>query len=245
MLRPSQLVMLAADFHTWNLAHIFTLLLCLAAATGLVILGGRLSREQDRRRLRLFVGWGCLVVWALNTIYWAMPVRFALDASLPIHFCNVANIFGALAILRGLRLFQGVIYFWGCLYIWAFLTPTVGMGPAQLGYWVFWIYHLFILFAFVHLLFLDRFRPSWRDLLHSSAFTLLYLTLLIVTDALTGWNYGFLGKSNPGSPTPVDLLGPYPLRIVWMILCGALLFLLFWLPFCKLPADHSTTRTRK
>jgi hypothetical protein len=30
-----------------------------------------------------------------------------------------------------------------------------------------------------------------------------------------------------------------------MILCGALLFLLFWLPFCKLPADHSTTRTRK
>ena len=233
--------MFLADFHAGNAQHISTLTVIAAAAAGVILAARRFTAEQHRRALKLFVGWGCIAFWILNTAYWMSPAHFDLGSSLPIHFCNVANIFGALAILRGMRLFQGVIYFWSGLYIWAFITPTVGYGPESWGYWVFWIYHSFILFALAYLVFIDRFRPTFRDLLQSSLFTLGYVFFLAIIDAIAGWNYGFLGNDVPGAATPVALLGPYPLRILWMILIGAVIFLLLWLPFRR----YSPTRTRK
>ena len=224
--------MLAADFQTLSTVHLLTLAVCVGMGTAAPVLARR-GDERRRLLLRRIVGWGCLVVWVINTGYWMMPDRFRWDGSLPIHFCNVANIFGALAILRGMRLFQGVLYFWAGLYLWAFLTPTVAEGPDRPGFWVFWIYHLFIALAFVHIVFIDRFRPTFRDLLHASAFTLCYVALLAIIDAIAGWNYGFLGNDIPENPTPVDVLGPYPLRILWMILLGAVVFLLLWLPYCR------------
>jgi hypothetical integral membrane protein (TIGR02206 family) len=216
-------------------------LVCAAVVATPPLLVRRSGRAPTRRRVRLFVGWGCIAAWLLNAVYWMMPARFDLASSIPIHFCNVANIFGALAVVGRVRLFQGVIYFWAGLYIWAFLTPTVGVGPAQLGFWVFWIYHAFIALAFVHVLFIDRFRPAFSDLLRCSGFTLAYVAFLAVLDRFGGWNYGFLGDDTPSSPTLVDILGPYPLRIVWMVLIGAVVFFLLWLPFVRKPS-HSPDR---
>ncbi len=233
--------MILANFQTGNTTHLVTLAVIAVAAALLALAIRRESPESHQRLLRLFVGWGCVVAWILNTGYWMLPERFDLAKSLPLHFCNAANVFGALAILKGIRLFQGIIYFWTCLYLWAFLTPTLGEGPGNWGFWIFWIYHGFIIFALVHIYRSEHFRPSFRDLLHSSLFTLTYVILLSIIDAFTGWNYGFLGNNVPGAPTPVDLLGPYPIRILWMILIGAFLFLLLWIPF----RNYSTTRTRK
>jgi uncharacterized membrane protein YwaF len=72
--------------------------------------------------------------------------------------------------------------------------------------------------------------------------------LLSLVDRIFGWNYGFLGEATPDVPTPVDMLGPYPLRIVWMILIGAMTFVLMWLPFAAKRRRHppqSTTTMRK
>lgn len=52
-------------------------------------------------------------------------------------------------------------------------------------------------------------------------------------NAITGWNYGFVGAGKPGQPSPIDVLGPYPLRVLWMILIGALLFLFLLLPWLR------------
>ncbi len=234
MLCRFTIYMFPAEFHTWSLLHLATVAICGGLSAATPILAQRSALATQPLRVRRLVGWGCLVAWIINTAYWMMPERFALGSSLPIHFCNVANIFGALAVLRQSRLFQGVIYFWAGLYVWAFLTPTVGVGPARLGFWVFWIYHFFIALALAYILLIDRFRPSFRDLLHSSAFTLAYVAFMALVDHFTGWNYGFLGAETPDSPTPVDVLGTYPLRIVWMILLGAVAFFLLWLPFCRL-----------
>ncbi|NIP96980.1 MAG: YwaF family protein, partial [Akkermansiaceae bacterium] len=136
MLAPHSVSMLPAEFHTWSPLHLVTLAVCLGLAGATHLLAHRSGTGQGRQRLRFAVGWGCIAAWILNTGYWLMPVRFDPASSLPIHFCNVANLFGALAVLRRMRLFQGVIYFWIGLYSWAFLTPTVGVGPARMGFWV-------------------------------------------------------------------------------------------------------------
>ena len=218
-----------AEFYVWSPLHLLTLVVAAAIIVAAAILGRRCHPDRFRR----FIGLGCVVVWVVNTAYWMTPSRFDWASSIPLHFCNAANLFGAIAVLRRQRLMQGVIYFWAGLCVWAFITPTVGMGPAKFGFWVFWIYHTFLGLALSHVLIVDGFRPTFRDLVHSAAFTLAYIAFLVVVDRLFGWNYGFLGPVKPGVPTPVDLLGAYPIRILWMILLGAGVFLLLWLPFCR------------
>lgn len=223
----------AEDFETWSLLHLVTLIFCLGCTATPPLVLRRHNADHHHLRVRRLIGWGCLLAWILNTIYWLWPSRFSWEDSLPFHFCNFANLLGALAILKGIRLFQAVIFFWSALYVWAFLTPTVGFGPAYLGFWIFWFYHTFIAMALVHTLVVDRFRPTFRDLLHSAGFTLFCVLILAIINALGGWNYGFVGNDVPGAPTPVDVLGPYPLRILWMVLIGATAFTLLWLPFCR------------
>ena len=230
-----------SEFQTGNTLHLAILSVIAVTALLVGVTGHHLAEKSGQRLLRLFVGWGCFASWVVNTSYWLMPARFALDSSLPLHFCNMANVFGALALLRGIDLFRGVMYFWFGLYIWAFVTPTVGSDPADLGFCIFLLYHGFIILAFACIFGSQRFRPSFRDLLHSSLFTLGYVLLLTVVNAIAGWNYGFLGDDVPSAPTPVDLLGPYPLRILWMILAGATVFTALWLPF----RNHSIARTRR
>ena len=233
--------MIPAEFQTGNLLHLAILCTVAVGAASVAIVGSRLAGRPGQRILRLFLGWGCLSVWLMNTAYWMIPARFVPDDSLPLHFCNMANVFGALALLRDSRLFRGVIFFWSGLYLWAFLTPTVSANPAEVGFLIFWTYHGFIILSLAYILCCEGFRPGFRDLVQTSLFTLGYVFLLAILNAIMDWNYGFLGNQVPSSPTPVDLLGPYPVRILWMIMAGAIVFTLLWLPF----RNHSTIRTRK
>jgi uncharacterized membrane protein YwaF len=57
------------------------------------------------------------------------------------------------------------------------------------------------------------------------------MAVLAVFDRIFDWNYGFVGPSTPEQPTPVDSLGPYPRRLVWMSLLGCVVFVVLWLPW--------------
>lgn len=227
----------AEVFRTGSLQHA----ICLAVCAVLVALFARGARkavlQRDLsvpRRLRRFVGWGCLAVWLLNTLLWTLASPFDWGVSLPLQFCNFANLIGAAAVLGKGRLSKSVLYFWSLvLCIWAFLTPVVGGGYATIWFWVFWAYHLFIPLALVQLLVLQGFRPGLADLRNAWFFTLGYMIILMAADYRFGWSYGFVGPSDPGAPTLIDVLGPYPLRLLWMVLIGSLLFVLVWLPWRK------------
>lgn len=210
--------------------------LCLLASAGVVVLyvwvARRWLRTGDRRALDCFVGIGCLTVWLVNTLYWLWPSRFVWEQGLPLHYCNMANLWGAAAAWTRRRLFQGLVYFWAlALCVWAFLTPTVRYGPTHPDFWVFWLYHGFIGVALAHVLMVDRFRPTGRDLRRVLAFTAVYTLFLVAIDWRWGLNYGFVGPTSPTSPTPIDALGPYPLRLVWIVMLAASLLTLCYLPW--------------
>ena len=141
---------------------------------------------------------------------------------------------GAYAVAMRHRTSQALMYFWSfALCLWAFLTPSLYVGPAHLWFWLFWLYHLFIPVSTAWILVADRFRPTWRDWRHSVLVTLAFMAALAVLDAITGWNYGFVGPSKPTQANLLDFLGPYPLRLVWMACVGTGLFALLMLPWMR------------
>ena len=120
--------------------HLLCLAVCVLMVALTIYLNRRWKGTERMRKLHQFVGYGCVVVWVIYAIYAALPSRFSWHHSIPLHFCNMANLIGAVAVLRRQRLFQSVIYFWTfALCIWAFLTPTLLSGPFHFGFWIFYL----------------------------------------------------------------------------------------------------------
>lgn len=181
--------------------------------------------------IRAVVISGCLLSWVLSNGFWLQPGLFAWERSLPLHFCNLANLIGAVAIWKQARAAQSLLYFWSFgLCVWAMLTPALRDGPNTLWFWLFWSYHVFI-FISVAVVLTDGFRPEWKDFRQSLALTLGYMFLIAAVNALTGWNYGFVGEGMPLQPSPMDFLGPYPLRLIWIALIGTAIFAFLMLPW--------------
>ena len=222
------------DFANFSGLHYLCLACCVILTVLTIALSRRWRGSENERRLRLFIGTGCLVIWLISAGYGIIYLPFDWESSLPLQFCNLANLIGAIAVLGNGRLFKGILYFWTfALCVWAFITPDLLSGPATLAFWIFWAYHLFILFAVVEVLVLQRFRPNWLDYRNAVVFTIGYMGILIVLNNLFKWNYGYVGPSEPRIPTIIDFLGPYPLRLLWMVLIGAFLFLLLLLPWLR------------
>lgn len=223
-------------FTQGSILHGVCLLVC-ALATGVtVLLARRVAPIQGRSKLRTgvrhFLITGCVVSWILSNGYFFVGGRFSWDLALPLQFCNLANLIAAIALFTRRRTPQALMYFWAfALCIWAFITPSLYVGPASLWFWLFWMYHLFIPLSTAWILAGDGFRPTWADWRRSLLLTLAYMSFLALLDAMTGWNYGFVGPSLPTQRNLLDFLGAYPLRLLWMALIGAGLFFLLMLPW--------------
>ena len=227
-----------ADFENFSPLHYLCLVVCVVITIIAGILAKRWRGTENGKRLRLFIGFGCLVIWIINVGYGLLFLPFDWGTSLPLQFCNLANLIGAVAVFRHGRLLKSVIYFWAfSLCIWAFITPVLWKGPASAEFWIFWAYHVFIPLAVVEIFIVERFRPNWRDFRNAVLFTIAYMGILVVLNNRFGWNYGYVGPSKPSVATLIDFLGPYPLRLLWMVLIGTFLFFLLLLPWLRRGGD--------
>lgn len=221
------------DFTLGSATHLVTLAACLLI-TVIIALWGHRTREipDHHRKLRLGLTLGSILSWIATLAYGLQPSVFKWESALPLQFCNLANLIGAVAVLYHNRGAQSLLYFWSItLCIWAFLTPDLIVGVDHLWFWLFWIYHLFIPICLCWILFVDQFRPTWKDLRFALLATTGFTLGLSVLNAITGWNYGMVGPGKPGQPSLIDVLGPYPIRILWMLMIGASLFTLLFLPW--------------
>lgn len=104
------------------------------------------------------------------------------------------------------------------------LTPSLTEGPALYPFWFFWAYHAMAIGVPLYDVFGRGFRPTWRDYGLACAATAAYVAIVLPIDLATGWNYGFLGPSKPEVTSIVELLGPWPARLllIFAIAAGAM-----------------------
>lgn len=203
-----------------------------ALLTATVVLAGRRAKEQRRRRIERAAGVAIIVCWIAVTALWLTPARFEPASSLPLHLCDVTALVAAAVLLTGARIPRAILHFWGlALNTQAFITPLLRAGPGELTFWVFWWLHFVIVGTAVYDLIVGRFRPTWTDYLIAVSGSLIYLLLVLPLDIAFGWNYGYVGSTTPDRPTIIDVLGPWPQRVVviCVLVCAAMaLVMLPW-----------------
>lgn len=156
-----------------------------------------------------------------------LPSRFDASQSLPLHICDIVPWIGAAALLFSIRSLRSLAYFWGIgLSVWALITPILSVGPAHLRYWLFWLGHGQIIGTAAYLVVVLKYRPRMRDLGVVAIATIVYVLAVLPVDFLFDADYGYVGRQSPTAP-----LGPWPARVLIVLLAECLIFVLLILPW--------------
>ncbi|MBX3359058.1 MAG: TIGR02206 family membrane protein [Phycisphaeraceae bacterium] len=206
------------------------------AITGVVWIGWKTARASARPERAdppgRLLGALALAYWIALIAWWLIPSRFDPSRSLPLHYCDVAGLVAAAALLTGRRWVTSLLYFWAIpLCTQAFVTPVVRLGPAFAEFWIFWESHTLIVGSAVYAVVVRGFRPEFRDLRTAWLISVAYAAAIFTLDAFTGWNYAYLGPGAEGAGTLVDVLGPWPARAAVIVLIASAAMVLAWVPW--------------
>ncbi len=208
----------------WQL-HAVMILFAIGSACGVVAWGRRIKNgDVGGRRL----GGAILAVWLLYNLYYFHPANFAWERSLPLQVCDILGVVAAAVLLRPFRLGRSILYFSAIpLTGQALLTPTGNQDPAELRFWLYWLLHAGIISCSLYDVVVNHYQPTVRDFLLVLIVDAAYVAIILPLDIAFGWNYGYLGLGTPEGYTAIDLLGPWPRRVVLMVaLVGGLQFLM-------------------
>jgi hypothetical integral membrane protein (TIGR02206 family) len=214
------------------LQHLVTVAALTAGIGVMCWVGRRLRGTVAGRRYEISLS---VAVWALWIGYQAYDIsRRGFDPryALPLQMSDVTAAAAAIVFVRPDRRLQALVYFWGlALGSQAVITPDLAGGPDTLSFWAFWLYHLFVVGAGIYVVVVQGFRPEWKDLRFAILAGLVYAIVVFTIDAIFDLNYGYLGRYTPSRPTLLDVLGPWPLRTVFMVALGAAGMTVLWLPW--------------
>ena len=212
--------------------HLITVIGFVLAVAGMCWIGLRLRGTPGGTAYERSLALGVWALWFGYQGYDIATRGFSASHALPLQMSDVTAAVAGLVFLRPRRGLQALAYFFGlALGTQAVVTPDLAGGPGTVAFWAFWLYHLFVVGAGVYVVVVHGFRPQWRDLRFALMIGLLYVAIVFTIDAVFGLNYGYLGRGMPSRPTLLDVLGPWPLRVVFMVLLASAAMTLLWLPW--------------
>ena len=150
---------------------------------------------------------------------------------LPLQLCDVAILVAAAALWTRRQALVEVTYFWALAgTIQALLTPDLPQHFPSYPYLQYYVAHGGVVAAALVLVVGLRLHPRPWAVVRVAGLTVAYAAFVGGVDAVTGADYMFL-RGKPPSPTPLDLLGPWPVYIFGAALVGLVLFAVLDAPF--------------
>lgn len=230
-------------FTQFSAFHLLCVAVCVVAVVIVCGVGRRLLLQGQIARESRFCSalGGSMGVIAIGyTAYFLAPSNFSWQRSLPLQFCDLLVLLAPLALLTSVRWIRTLVVFWGIgLSTQAFVSPIVRVGYTHTYFWLFWGSHLAIVMAAAYLFTVHRYRATGRDLLTVTAAMVIYTAAIVPLNIAIDANYGFAGRTKPDAATIMDVLGPWPLRLVWMFLIQQTLMVVLWLVLRERPATRS------
>lgn len=218
---PAQLPAWLDEFHLFSWVHGAIVALCAALIVLSCIWGRRHQGTLREDRARRVAGGLFVLVYLVYSVFWFMPDRFEIGTSLPCHVCDIAGVLSCVSLLAPSRLRwpTTIVYFWGItLCTQGFITPTLFSGPAHVRFWLFFFLHGLIVGTAAYSVAARAYEPTWRDYRLAVLAGIAYVLFATLLNFATGGNYGYVSPRPTPVPTIVDLLGPWPWRVILMAL---------------------------
>lgn len=222
----------APVFERFGLAHLVVIVLTIALP---FVLAAFVRKSRWPRSERI-IGRIIAVLLGVNYLGYALYLRNTQNLTwqneLPFQLCDWAMIAIVVALLTGRERWLEVSYFWGIGgTAQAILTPDLQHPFPDIRFLSFFIGHSGIVIGIVFLMVMRGYRPHFRSIWRTFAWSEVYFVVTIVVDLITGVNYGYL-LHKPQAASLLSILSDYrPLYIFQMHLLALLFFLVLYSPF--------------
>lgn len=233
----STLATAADGFEAYDSSHVGALLVLVAGAVLLVLLGRRRRADDPDDRLGRVFAVAMLAVTVPLQILYFTPAYWDLDKTLPVQLCDLASLVAVYALWSHRWWAVGLTYFWGLtLTIQAILTPDLATGFPEPIFLLFWAMHIGIVWAAVYLVWGRGERPTWAMFRRAALVTAVWAVGVFCLNLILGSNYGFL-NAKPAAASILDYLGPWPVYVVAEIAIIAAVWALITWPWTRSAPD--------
>ncbi|MDF1808567.1 MAG: TIGR02206 family membrane protein [Phycisphaerales bacterium] len=223
------------EFHAFTSFHYLMLAICIGSfivfcVTGRTLIKSDLKNGTNREeKFRRILAWSIILSQAFFFVRRFTPGQWDIQDSLPLHMCRWSVWIAAWAMFTLNPKMRSLLLFWGLgLSTQAFFSPMITDGLSSWGFWIYWVNHTQIVGAAIYDLAVLGYRPNKRDLYFAMLWGLMYAILVIALNWILNTNYSYLGSGGYTATSVVDQLGPYPQRLIWMILGSELIFVLIY-----------------
>ena len=205
------------EFVAYGPSHWAVLGIFVIGAVLLVWIGRRQTESQARVLGRVLA---VVIVAAFIVALVYKLIRPAMDTSVPLQLCDVAELTAAYALWSQRHWAFTLAYYWGLvLSSQALITPDVGT-PAEGApdfphhlFVTFFTLHVLVVWAAIYLTWGRGMRPTWRSYRFAVIVTLVWAAFTFTFNAITGTNYGYLNRKPP-TASLLDVLGPWPVYLL-------------------------------
>lgn len=212
--------------------HFSMLAVIAVAAIVLVWVARRARDERAIARATSACGWVLLAISVLWSAYWLLPGHFSIEQSLPFHFSDASRYLAAITLITRSGWAIAVLYYWGLtLNLQALITPDLNyLEIPWLEFVMYWFLHGAVLIVPIVLTWGLRYAPTWRGYGIGFLATALWAGLALGVNAILGTDYAYM-NGGPEGTSILDLLGPWPVYILWEAVLVAGVWALITLPW--------------
>lgn len=155
---------------------------------------------------------------------------------LPITVCGWAVVFASFMVVGKSQTLFDISYFWLlCGSVFALATPTVisYTGPTRFRFYQFWAEHLLGFIAIFYMIFVHKFRPTFKSMAKSYIALVVLAIIAYFTNDMLGEGANYLFMARPEStPSILDILpSNFALRLTIMAAVVSALFFVMYLPW--------------
>ena len=222
------------EFVAYGPSHLVVLGLFAIGAALLVWIGRRQTESQGRLLGRILA---VLMLAAFIVALVYKLVRPAIDTSVPLQLCDVAELTAVYALWSQRHWAFVLTYYWGLvLSSQALITPDVGTpeeGAPDFPHHLFdtfFALHVLVVWAAIYLTWGRGMRPRWRDYRFAVIATLAWAAVTFTFNVIAGTNYGYLNRKPP-TASLLDVLGPWPVYLFVEITLVAIVWALMTWPW--------------
>jgi hypothetical integral membrane protein (TIGR02206 family) len=214
-------------FELFGTAHVTGLVLILAAALAIT----QVPPAHKRRRLATAIACALLALALLKPFAFVGIYGQPWQTSLPLDLCRINEFLCVYMLLARSRRAFDVAYFLAVAgSVAALLTPDLRHGFPDPRFVLFFVSHGLAILAVLYAISGYGFRPTLRSVGITLAFLGVYTLIMAAVNVMLDANYLFL-REKPEGASVMDLMGPWPYYLIWLIGAAIVLCWLCYLPF--------------
>ena len=165
---------------------------------------------------------------------------FSIQEELPLHLCRlIAMVLPVVIWLKNIKWLNTLYFLIIVGTLQAVITADLQYTMPHYSYFIYWIFHVSLVWIPVYIVLRLNITPSIRDMIRAFIAGNIYLLFTLIINFLIGSNYFYTRHKPPGGSL-LDLFGPWPWYILVVEAVAIVLFILAYLPFYKKENRQST-----